>query len=910
MRAVEQLCTNSRALENGQTSCTYPELDVTREHLLANFNRWRDKERERCESELVLEERVVEIFGMSSTDYRYHAAGLAKGKEVWGTVLDLGLYTMFLDVRVMVVHVGQIRGVSSDEELLQSCFEAVFPGECEKHRVVCAVCFGDHWDIGAVFDGPKARTIFDVGEDWTCARGLILNYLRACIVFPKPKVFWKSGPEQTRKLTATPLLNDLRASAAAAAFTGSQTALAGAGGRRRGGAGCPEHKLCRRERWDLERVQLLLDKLHTISPLHYDVRILQFVKDHADKDGFLTVRYKYAKGTSCGRLFSTGLSFQSCTVATRSFCSARFYVEDDLVNAFPTIMSQVFKQAGLSSPFLDEYVARREEVFEEIKTDTLSRSDLKKLFLVGLHGGDYFHHTKFRVPFLDRFQRELKSCTRKLLGGKRYAYLKHLALEKENHLGSAIALISQTNESKIMAAKTVFTERSCKVATDLFDGHLREIGALDMDECAKFVERETGFKVKFEVKSGLNVWVDGNIEISSIPPLSLQLAAPTVREFYPPHTATVFSSSTSSTLTSSSASSITLVPTASVASAASGAPGTAACARFNDHCPGSPAWPPSKYCHACTDLYLRSKYGFARSFGERSNVALPKGCTHEALVADIRICGEAHQIRAKLQSWAASLKPSAREAALSVSSFASSTRCPSTLPSSTTSPALPSSDPPSPPASPPRWPCSPIPALAFYDVTLCDRACPLCEKTFNSRKLESARKELAKHVNDHLPDPTNARLKAWLEAANRAWCTGCQLSYGRRQTHQCHGPRAVASFAPRSGAARVLPAAIDAENGMGEFKGEDVFVSSPSCLLPSLMDIFSTSIPTVKRIPQKCRVSVAKAYTTVMRHCSTSGSAELEMRAWKMQFLFAKCVLRQQPEVRGGKKKKLRRNRL
>jgi hypothetical protein len=99
-----------------------------------------------------------------------------------------------------------------------------------------------------------------------------------------------------------------------------------------------------------------------------------------------------------------------------------------------------------------------------------------------------------------------------------------------------------------MAAKTVFTERSCKVATDLFDGHLREFGALDLDECAKFVEVETGFKVQFVMKPGLNIWVDDNIEISSIPPLSLQLAAPTVRQFYPPHTSTFFSASTSPTL--------------------------------------------------------------------------------------------------------------------------------------------------------------------------------------------------------------------------------------------------------------------------------------------------------------------------------------------------------------------------
>jgi hypothetical protein len=450
-------------------------------------------------------------------------------KEVFGTVLDLGLYTMFLDVRVMVIDVGQIRGVSSDEELLRSCFEAGFPGECEKHRVVCAVCFGDHW-ISGRFLASRLALVW-MGEDWTRARVLILNYLRAHILSPKPKVFWTLGPEQARKLIATPLLDALRASTTTSVSTGSKTALSGTCGRR-GGAGCPrvscvsENKLCLRERWDLERMQLLLDKLHVISPSHYDVRILQFVKDHADQDGFLTVHYKYAQGTSCGRLFSSGLSFQSCTVATRSFCSARFYVEDDLVNAFPTIMSQVFKQAGLSSPFLDDYVTRREEVFKEIETGALSRSDLKKLFLVSLHGGNYFHHIKRYVPFLDHFQRELKSCTRKLLDSKSYAHLKHLAGEKRNHLGSAIALISQANESKIMAAKTVFTERSCKVATDLFDGHLREFGALDLDECAKFVEVETGFKVQFVMKPGLNIWVDDNIEISSIPPLSLQPLPP------------------------------------------------------------------------------------------------------------------------------------------------------------------------------------------------------------------------------------------------------------------------------------------------------------------------------------------------------------------------------------------------
>ncbi len=39
-----------------------------------------------------------------------------------------------------------------------------------------------------------------------------------------------------------------------------------------------------------------------------------------------------------------------------------------------------------------------------------------------------------------------------------------------------------------------------------------------------------------------------------------------------------------------------------------------------------------------------------------------------------------------------------------------------------------------------------------------------------------------------------------------------------------------------------------------------------------------------------------------------TGTKEQEMRAWKLQFLFFKCVLRIQPEIRGGRKKKVMRN--
>ena len=86
---------------------------MTREQILRTFTSWKDKDRARCESETVLEERVANIFGMPSKPYLYHLAGLCTGEDVWGTVVDLGLYTRFLDVRVVIVDTGKIRGDSS-----------------------------------------------------------------------------------------------------------------------------------------------------------------------------------------------------------------------------------------------------------------------------------------------------------------------------------------------------------------------------------------------------------------------------------------------------------------------------------------------------------------------------------------------------------------------------------------------------------------------------------------------------------------------------------------------------------------------------------------------------------------------------------------------------------------------------
>ena len=97
-----------------------------------------------------------------------------------------------------------------------------------------------------------------------------------------------------------------------------------------------------------------------------------------------------------------------------------------------------------------------------------------------LHGGDYFEKAGVYLQFLHRFRCEIRSAMQVLLRNPRFAEINTLSLANvENPLGRAIALICQRNERKIMQTKTEFT-KPChlRVATDLFDGHLREIGTL------------------------------------------------------------------------------------------------------------------------------------------------------------------------------------------------------------------------------------------------------------------------------------------------------------------------------------------------------------------------------------------------------------------------------------------------
>ena len=190
----------------------------------------------------------------------------------------------------------------------------------------------------------------------------------------------------------------------------------------------------------------------------HDRRIFADVKATVSPDGLLNVVYRHAIGHGFGRIHALGKrGYSGLTKVCRKAISPNFYVEDDIVNTFPTLLNQIFIRLGQPSPLLAAYVEDREQLFKDIADHSLPRDEVKRLFLVSLHLGDYLYHTKgFVIQFLTRLQAELKRSARVLAESPAYASLYDLAKteEKSNPLATLVSWVCQIEERKIMQAKT------------------------------------------------------------------------------------------------------------------------------------------------------------------------------------------------------------------------------------------------------------------------------------------------------------------------------------------------------------------------------------------------------------------------------------------------------------------------
>ena len=172
------LCRNPNALAHGVARCLKKDIVNARRQILFNFRDWLSTQN-RGMNEEELQALSLKTTGDFIGSFMTRTSGKARGKERLGSYTDLGIFTRHEDIRVVVTCTDLILRNSSKNDDLKSVYEAVFPGESVKNRVVCAILSSGHFDIGVVLENGCTRAVFDLGSDWDCALELILTFIKS-----------------------------------------------------------------------------------------------------------------------------------------------------------------------------------------------------------------------------------------------------------------------------------------------------------------------------------------------------------------------------------------------------------------------------------------------------------------------------------------------------------------------------------------------------------------------------------------------------------------------------------------------------------------------------------------------------------------------------------------------------------
>jgi len=173
--------------QSGSAACSDDVLAQTRAAILQNFEKMLSPKREFFTEPGELEAHVLTVLGESSEEVTQRVLGNAVGMARHGTVNDLALYTLGMNVRVAVIPTSRIFNNTPDEKLVESVVLASVPGECDKSRVICAVLHKNHFDLGVLRTSGSVQAVFQVGKEWDDALQRLLSFIKSRSPPPEPK---------------------------------------------------------------------------------------------------------------------------------------------------------------------------------------------------------------------------------------------------------------------------------------------------------------------------------------------------------------------------------------------------------------------------------------------------------------------------------------------------------------------------------------------------------------------------------------------------------------------------------------------------------------------------------------------------------------------------------------------------
>lgn len=246
---------------------------------------------------------------------------------------------------------------------------------------------------------------------------------------------------------------------------------------------------------------------------HNDIAQLKGYKKKITKKGLVNV--KYQRKPKFGRVYANkGLSYQNFRKPLRHTLCSEYYMDLDIVNAHPDMLSQICEANGLSSKFLDKYISTREHYLAEIVNITsVDRSEAKMLFIRMMYGGSIEqwskdNNFKGKLPkYYNKLQKEINNISIHIFNANAQM-IKGIPKEKRDNKDSVLSYFLQEYENRVLEVVYDYLNDNGyienKIATLCFDGIMCKKTDKDItelcDELTDIVEEKIGFDLKFEEK--------------------------------------------------------------------------------------------------------------------------------------------------------------------------------------------------------------------------------------------------------------------------------------------------------------------------------------------------------------------------------------------------------------------------
>lgn len=266
------------------------------------------------------------------------------------------------------------------------------------------------------------------------------------------------------------------------------------------------------ERFNPENLNYIIENWKQISQkINFDEKspkeTLAMMKKYLEKSRHGVVRTRYRQ-VGEGRWYAVfDPSLQGLKKEIRAAIASEFYVDIDMKNAHPVILSHICKQENIPCPKLDLYIQKRDIILKAMK---LERAKAKQIWLSLMNGGlkDYRENRDKLSPkvvkLLDNFKTEAVRIHNILAEKYNEKYEQEVAQrEKENkdynHKASFMNKLLCEIENKILMKIWKFFGRPTECVF-CFDGIMLPKGSYDLAACSEYIKEKLDIEIGLEEK--------------------------------------------------------------------------------------------------------------------------------------------------------------------------------------------------------------------------------------------------------------------------------------------------------------------------------------------------------------------------------------------------------------------------